>query len=174
MDATELRSGSTRYRIVGGDLIVDSSANDDTRRVPLASIRHVRLYVAQGRGYCLLTPKSGRVVVVVTPQHPDAATCESYAAFVRELHRHLAKAAPDAVLVAGHGAFFVMNVVCTALVVLYATLFVVALVAGIDISKLATSLPSLVLPMIALASTSKGRPRRYSRGVVPPSFLPAA
>ncbi len=174
MEATEYRAGGLRYRILeNGDLAVDSSAGDDSRRVPLASIRHVRLYVAQGRGFCVLTPKSGRTLAITTPPRADAATCRAYAAFLRELHDRLATAAPDAELVAGHGMFFALHVICLVGLVLYAVMFVFALVAGLRIEHVAATLPSITLPLLTLASTSRGRPRHYSRGVVPPSFLPA-
>jgi hypothetical protein len=53
-------------------------------------------------------------------------------------------------------------------------MFVFALLAGLRIEHVAATLPSLTLPLIALASSSRSRPRNYSRGVVPPSCLPAA
>jgi hypothetical protein len=172
MVATEYRAGDTRYRLVDADLVVDTSTGEGARRVALGSVRHVRLFVAQGRGFCVLTPKSGRTVMVTTPPRPEAGVCSAYAAFVRELHRRLAAAAPGAELVAGHGVFFVLHVICLAALAVYGGALVLALVSGVHVARLAPTLPSITLPLVFLASSSRGRPRRYSRGVVPPSFLP--
>jgi hypothetical protein len=170
----EYCAGALRHRFVEGDLVVDSSEETDhMRRVPLASIGHVRLYVAQGRGFCVLTPRGGRTLVITTPPGASTTTLRAYAEFVRELHRRLATAAPDAQLVAGHGAFFALHVVCMVSIVVYTMLFIAALIGGLDFTRLLPTMPTIVLPLLTLAKTSHSRPRPYSRGIVPASFLPA-
>jgi hypothetical protein len=171
MDALEYRAAPLRYRLVDNDLLVDTGA--ETRRLPLSFVHHVRIYVASGRRLCVLKPKSGRPLVVSAPVHTDTSSVRAYAAFVRALHVRLAAVAPDATLVYGHGAFFVLHVVSVVAIVVYAVAFLLALFAGLPIAHLVPSLPSIVLPIVFLTASSRGRPVAYSRGTVPASFLPA-
>jgi hypothetical protein len=130
------------------------------------------MYIAQGRGYCILTPATGRTIMIMTAPHPSRDKANAYASFMRTLHKRLASAAPSARLIAGHGAFFALHVVCYVGLVTFSVLILLALLNGIPLQKITVGLPSVVLPLIALASTSKGLPRPYSRGIVPSSCLP--
>lgn len=170
----EYRSGPTRFRIVDDALVADSSEGDADRTVALADVAHVRIYVTQGRAFCFISPKTGKPLVITTPQRVKPEDADEYSHFVRAVHERIADVAPEAKFVAGHGAFFALLVVCVVGIVAIFATFVAALVKGADPARVAPLLGTITLPLIVLARSSAGRPRAYDPTDIPEQFLPSS
>lgn len=168
----EYRAGPIRYRVVGDELVRESSREETEERIDLATVTKVRIYTMQGRGFCFVTPGSGKVMQILShlPSTPDNQ--RAYVAFIRKLHQKLATTAPAATYVAGHGAFLALMVVSVVGMVAVAGVVVLALVKGAGLERVGPLAAPITLPMLTLAGVSRVRPRKYSRGVPPRAFLP--
>jgi hypothetical protein len=172
----EYRAGPTRFRILDDALVTDSSKGDAEQSIALADVARVRIYVYQGRGFCLVTGKTGsdKPIVITTPQRGKPDEADQYVDFIEALHERIAAAAPDAEFIGGHAAFFALLIVCVVGMIAIFGTFVAALVSGADPAKAAPLLGTITLPLIVLASTSAGRPRKYDPNDIPDKYLPAS
>ena len=92
----EYRSGPTRFRIIDEALVCDSSRGGTEQSISLGDVRHVRIYVTQGRAFCLVNGSSGKPIVIATAQGGSNDEADEYVGFVEAVHARIAEASPGA------------------------------------------------------------------------------